>query len=92
MRELRQKTASLRSRLDEDEEVVLTANGKPIGLFTAIDPDNLEAELKAVRRARARVSLDRVRDAASEASASGMSTKQVDEVVAAARRQRRRRG
>lgn len=88
MRELRLKAASLRERLSEDEEVILTANGKPIGLFTAVDPENLEAELKAVRRARARVALDKIRQQA-EDDGTNLSSGQVDKVIARTRRRRR---
>ncbi len=88
MRELRLKTAELRKDLSADEEVVLTANGKPVGLLTAIDAGNLEAELIAVRRARARSALDRIRASARGEGKDLMAADHVDELVARSRKER----
>jgi antitoxin (DNA-binding transcriptional repressor) of toxin-antitoxin stability system len=61
IKDLRSKTAAIRKDLSADEEIVVTANGRPIALLTAVAGDNLEEELLAHRRARARAALDRTR-------------------------------
>jgi antitoxin (DNA-binding transcriptional repressor) of toxin-antitoxin stability system len=53
IRDLRGNTARLRRDLREDREIVLTANGRPFALMTPVEPDTVEEELLAIRRARA---------------------------------------
>ena len=89
MKDLRSRTAAIRKELAADEEIVVTANGRPIALLTAVEGDNLEQELLANRRARARAALDRTRAQAGAAGTSGMPMRKVEEVVAAARKERK---
>ena len=88
MRESRLQTASLRKELAADEEVILTANGKPVGLLTSIDADNLEEELSAVRRARSKVALDRIRAKARDTGADKITSSEVNRIVTQNRRER----
>ena len=89
IKELRSSTAAIRRDLAADEEIVVTANGRPIALLSPVDGDNLEQELQASRRARARAALDRVRAQARAAGTSGMAMREVEEVVAATRKVRK---
>ena len=89
IKELRSSTAAIRRDLAADEEIVVTANGRPIALLSPVDGDNLEQELLASRRARARAALDRVRAQARAAGTSGMAMREVEEVVAATRKVRK---
>jgi len=91
IRQFRASTASIRKDLAADEEIVVTANGRPIALLTPLDADNLEQELRASRRARATAALDRIRAEARAGGTAGLSMTQVDDLVAAARKQRQRR-
>ena len=86
IKDLRSRTAAIRKDLAADEEIVVTANGRPIALLTAVDGDNLEQELLAHRRSRARAALDRTRNQASAAGTSDMPMSKVEEVVATARK------
>lgn len=54
-----------------------------------MDGDNLEQELLASRRARARVALDRARAQAAAAGTASMPMGKVEQVVAAARKGRK---
>jgi antitoxin (DNA-binding transcriptional repressor) of toxin-antitoxin stability system len=40
-------------KLPQEQEMVITNNGKPIALLTPLDAESLEDNVKAVRRARA---------------------------------------
>jgi antitoxin (DNA-binding transcriptional repressor) of toxin-antitoxin stability system len=64
IRDLRNDTAGLRRDLQADREIVVTANGRPIAIMTRVDPDTVEEEILAIRRARARAALSRMRDRA----------------------------
>lgn len=91
VREFRSNSAAVRKALEQEGHVVLTANGRPFAVLSAVNPDNLEEELLALRRARARAALDRIRSRAREDGRDRMSMAEVDEVVAEVRRSRRGR-
>ena len=53
VRDLRTSPAQIWKQLPEEQEMVITNNGKPIALLTPLSDVNLEDTLKAVRTARA---------------------------------------
>jgi antitoxin (DNA-binding transcriptional repressor) of toxin-antitoxin stability system len=89
IRDLRNDTAGLRRDLQADREIVVTANGRPIAIMTRVDPDTVEEEILAIRRARARAALSRMRDRARSEGLDRLTMDQIDDVVARARRDRR---
>lgn len=89
-REFRLNTGMMRSSLNRDEEVVLTANGRPFAIVSAIRPDFFDKELRAIRAARAKVALERVRDSAARSGVPAMSMDDIDAIVADTRRARGR--
>ena len=52
-RELRIRPGAVWSLLREHQDLVITANGKPIGVMTAVDEGNLEDVLATLRQGRA---------------------------------------
>jgi len=89
IRDLRNDTAGLRRDLQADREIVVTANGRPIAVMTRVDPDTVEQEILAIRRARARAALSRMRDRARSEGLDRLSMDQIDDIVARTRRDRR---
>ena len=89
IKDLRSKTSAIRRDLAVDEEIVVTAHGRPIALLTAVEGDSLEEELLARRRAKARMALDRARSQAKAAGTAGMPMREVEEIVAEARKERK---
>jgi len=89
IRDLRNDTAGLRRDLQADREIVVTANGRPIAVMTRVDPDTVEQEILAIRRARARAALSRMRDRARSEGLDGLTMDQIDDIVAQTRRDRR---
>lgn len=53
IRDLRSKSRQIQSDLPKYREMVLTSNGKPIAIMTAVSDESLEDLLIAIRRARA---------------------------------------
>jgi len=90
VRELRNSTARLRKDLKKDREIVLTANGRPFALMVPLEPDTVEAEVLAIRRARAQAALNRNRTKAKADGLDRMTIKEIDAVIASVRRKRRR--
>jgi antitoxin (DNA-binding transcriptional repressor) of toxin-antitoxin stability system len=93
IRELRSNAAALREELAEAKELVLTVSGKPFALLTPIGSGDLEREVMAVRRARARLAVDKMREAAKRRGLDRLTPNEIDALIAKTRRSRRpRRG
>ncbi len=89
IRDLRSSTAAIRKDLASEREIVLTANGRPFALMTRVEPETLEEELVAIRRARARLVVERIRARAKAQGLDRMSMDEIDAVIGEVRRQRR---
>jgi antitoxin (DNA-binding transcriptional repressor) of toxin-antitoxin stability system len=57
VRELNTKPKEIWAKI-KDEEVVVTSNGKPIALLSAVTGDTLDKTLRAIRRSRALLALE----------------------------------
>ncbi len=91
VRELRSKIASIRQDLAKAREIVLTANGRPFAVMTPVNPDTVEEEIQAIRRARARAAIDAIRAASRATGGDKLTMDDIDAEIAAARRARRKR-
>lgn len=60
VRDLRLRPGQVWEQLKEDEEIVVTVNGKPIALLTGIQEGTLSEQVEALRRAKALAALDRI--------------------------------
>ena len=89
IRDFRTKTADIRKDLDSEQEIVLTANGRPFAILAKVDEDTFEAKLAALRRARARDLLDRIRARARQQGTDKLTMAEIDAEIARARRERR---
>jgi antitoxin (DNA-binding transcriptional repressor) of toxin-antitoxin stability system len=89
IRDLRSDTAGLRRDLQADREIIITANGKPIAVMTRVGTDNVEEEILAIRRARARAAVGRMRARAVTEGLDRLTMDQIDGIVSRARRERR---
>ncbi|MES4786372.1 MAG: prevent-host-death protein [Nitrospiraceae bacterium] len=61
VRELRGRPGEVWSKLSRDKDLVLTSNGKPIAILSAVSEDTVESSLVALRRARAAARIQEVR-------------------------------
>ena len=88
VRDLRTKPASVWKDLHEAKDLVLTNNGKPIALVTAVTEDTLEDSLKLMRRMRAATALEKIHE---DSLVKGKDRTTVDEINAVIRRVRKAR-
>jgi PHD/YefM family antitoxin component YafN of YafNO toxin-antitoxin module len=91
VREIRNQPGAVWKRL-KDEDLVLTANGKPRGLLIGLDEEDLEVTLETLRRARAEVAVSRMRRQAAEAGLDRLGDAEIEAEIRAARAERRGRG
>jgi len=87
--ELRADTAAVRRSLEAEHDIMVTVKGRPFALLTRVRPDTVEEEVMALRRARARVAIDRIRAKAKADGRDKMTMKEIDAIIADVRREMR---
>lgn len=89
VRELRGRSGSVWSRLETDRELVVTSNGKPIAILAAAGED-VEATLRAVRRARGTEALTALQRRSAERGTDRLAPREIEKEIRAVRRKRPR--
>ena len=90
VRDIRTSPAQIWKQLPEEQEMVITNNGRPIALLTPISDQSLELTLSAVRRARATAAVQNMQKTARDTGADRMTDNEIDEEIRAARGERTR--
>lgn len=90
VRDIRTSPAAIWKQLPEEQEMVITNNGKPIALLTPLSDETLEETVSAVRRARAANAVRQMRRIADERGLSSMTEEEIESEIDAARRERAR--
>ena len=90
VRDLRGKSAEVWRDLVDEREMVVTSNGRPIAILAAVDESNLEAALRAFRRARAADAVATLQRASVARGDADLTPEAVEEEIAAVRGKRRR--
>lgn len=90
VRELRLKPAGVWQRLRTEHDLVLTSKGRPIGILSDARGADVEATLRALRRAKAELAVAQMRERASRQGLDRLSLAEIDKEVQAVRRARRR--
>ena len=87
-RELRNRPGFVRE-LVQKEDLVLTADGKPIAILVGIENEDLEETALAIRQAKAQRVLSRMRRSAARSGVSQLSSGEVGKEIQAVRRKRK---
>jgi antitoxin (DNA-binding transcriptional repressor) of toxin-antitoxin stability system len=90
VRDLRTTPAQVWKALPEEQEIVITNNGKPIALLTPLTDTDLEDTLASVRRARAINAVKNMQAAAVAADISGMTMEDIDQEIRAYRKSKKK--
>ena len=86
-RELRNRPGAVRE-VAQKEDLVLTADGKPIAILMGIENDDVEQAALILRQARAQRALTRMRGQASRSGAAQLSGRALEAEIRAVRRKR----
>ena len=89
IRDFRSKSAKIQRQLPKEKEMILTSNGKPIAILSAISEDTLEESLTIIRRARAMMAVDYMQTRSVETGTDRMSLNKINEEIADERKRRR---
>jgi antitoxin (DNA-binding transcriptional repressor) of toxin-antitoxin stability system len=87
-RDLRNRPGYVRD-LAQKDDLVLTANGKPIAILVGVDEDEFEEAARAIRRAKAQLALSRMRRQAATRGTDRLSSAEIDAEIRAARAKRK---
>jgi hypothetical protein len=90
VRDLRSKSAQIWSDLQKEQDMVVTSNGKPVGILSSTNEDTLEQSLATVRRARAMAAVMHVQLESVRKGKDKMTLDQINSVIGAVRKKRRR--
>ena len=88
VRELNTKPKEIWAKI-KDEEVVVTSNGKPIAVLSAVTEENLDKTLRAIRRSRALMAVEEMQKKSAENGLDRLTDGEIESEIRAARRERR---
>lgn len=89
VRDLRNKPAQIRQSLLKEKDMVLTSNGKPFAILTAISENVLEKSLAMMRRIRAENAVVSMQKHSAEIGRNRLSLEDINTEVAVVRRNRK---
>ncbi len=90
VRELRGKSAEVWRDLPAEREMVITNNGRPVALLTAIDEKSVESSIAAWRQVRAMQALTSIQQESVRQGTDSMSMDEIDAEIQAVRTERRK--
>jgi antitoxin (DNA-binding transcriptional repressor) of toxin-antitoxin stability system len=90
VRDLRGKSAEVWKDLPTEREVVVTSNGRPIAILSAVNESNLEESLSAIRQARAAEAVMSLQRRSVERGTDGITMEEIDREIKAVRGKRKR--
>jgi antitoxin (DNA-binding transcriptional repressor) of toxin-antitoxin stability system len=90
VRDLRGKSAEVWKELPAEREVVVTSNGRPIAILSAVSESNLEESLSAIRQARAAEAVMSLQRRSVEERTDNTTMEEIDAEIKAVRKKRAR--
>jgi prevent-host-death family protein len=85
-RELRINPGVVWKRLRQEKDLVITANGKPVGVLTFAEEDNLKDVLATLRQGRAQAAVAHLRQAAVAHGLDTLSNEAIADIIGQTRR------
>jgi antitoxin (DNA-binding transcriptional repressor) of toxin-antitoxin stability system len=89
VRDLNTKPKEIWNRI-KDEEMVITSNGKPIALLSAVTEETLEKTIRTIRRSRVVIALEEMQKKSTESGLDRLTDSQIESEIQAVRKSRRR--
>ena len=86
VRDFRTSPAQIWKQLPEEQEMVITNNGKPIALLTPLSDKNLEETVKAVRKARAINAIKQMQEISIKKGNNKLAAEEIEEEIIKSRK------
>ena len=90
VRDLRGNSARVWRELPEQREMVVTSNGRPVAVLTAVDENTVEQSLAAWRRVRATQAIADIQRESAQKGTDRLSMDEIDREIASVRQGRRK--
>jgi|JI8StandDraft_1071087.scaffolds.fasta_scaffold682279_2 prevent-host-death family protein len=90
IRDLRNNSSKILNQLVPAEDLVLTSNGKPVAIISAVTEKNLEQTWKAFRQAKALAALGDIQTASLLNGTSEISEAEIEKEIKAVRKIRKK--
>ncbi len=90
IRDFRSKSAKIQKELPKQGEMVLTSNGKPIAILSAVSEDTLEESLVVFRRSRAIAAVTSMQQTAYDTGKEQMGLNEINKEIAGVRKRRKK--
>ena len=90
VRDLRGNSARVWRELPTEKEMVITSNGRPVAVLTAVDETTVEQSLAAWRRVRAIEAIADIQREAVQKGTDQLSMADIDREIAVTRQERRK--
>jgi antitoxin (DNA-binding transcriptional repressor) of toxin-antitoxin stability system len=90
VRDLRSRSGDVWDGLTAERETVVTSNGRPIAILSAVTEDTLEETLVAIRRSRAVAAVSEIQRRSIQRGTDAIRPEEIDAEIKAVRRDRRR--
>ena len=87
--DLRSKSDEVWKGLAEEREMVVTSNGRPIAILSAVTEETFEETLTAIRRSRAVAAVSEIQRRSVERGTDAITPQEIDAEIAAVRRAHR---
>ena len=91
VRDLRGKSAAVWRELPREREMVVTSNGRPVALLTAVDETSVEESLAAWRQVRATRAIAAIQQQSMQKGTDSFSMDEIDAEIGKSRASRRKR-
>jgi prevent-host-death family protein len=91
VRDLRTNSARVWRELPDEKEMVVTSNGRPVAVLTAVDEGNVEQSLAAWRQVRATRAIADIQRQSVRKGTDRLSMGDIDDEIKRARQARRKR-
>ena len=86
VRDFRTYPKKIWDELKTVQEMIITNNGKPVALLTPLMEVNLEDTIKAMRQAKAKMAVEKMRSISIKKGNSKLSAKELDKQIGAVRK------
>ena len=90
VRDFQVRPSHVWTKLAQERDLILTSNGKPIAILSAVSEETLEESLRAVRRARAMASVKTMQSHSIAAGTDQLTPNEIQAEISGARKARRR--
>ena len=88
IRDFRTRPKQVRDALKQEQEAVLTANGRPVALMIPVDAGTVDQTLETLRRARGLEAVRALRRESRERGLDRLSDTDIDDIIKKTRRAR----